>query len=223
MNEAIPSLPHASKEIKLTPFDKARFWKKVNKDGPLQLHMESSCWMWTKAKDRNGYGRFWSGTQTIRAHRAAWTLANGPISPDNICVCHRCDNPGCVNPEHLFLGSNADNTQDMITKGRKVVVSGDRHYARLYPERVARGQKHGSHTKPESVRRGDKHHSKTKPECLARGEASATAKLFEANVINIRITYAAGGTTLQKLADQFGVSMQAIHLIVTRKNWKHIQ
>jgi len=73
---------------------------------------------WIGAKQKNGYGictfqgKFWL------TNRLAWTLTNGPI-PDGSCVCHRCDNPGCCNPEHLFLGSHADNMADMRSKGRR--------------------------------------------------------------------------------------------------------
>ncbi len=62
----------------------------------------------------------------MHAHRAAWIEANGPI-PEGMNVLHHCDNPPCVNVEHLFLGTAADNTQDMIAKGRRVAASGERH------------------------------------------------------------------------------------------------
>ncbi len=86
----------------------ARFWSKVDK--------ASDCWMWTGFLT-NGYGHFWLNSRKIRAHRFSWILSNGDI-PDGLIVCHHCDNPKCVNPSHLFLGTHSDNTQDCVRKGR---------------------------------------------------------------------------------------------------------
>ena len=81
------------------------------------VEQPNGCLEWTGAKGHKGYGQIWSGKQ-IRTHRLAWELANGPI-PDGIHVLNHCDNPPCCNPEHLFLGTNADNVADKITKGRQ--------------------------------------------------------------------------------------------------------
>lgn len=89
-----------------------RFWKKVEKT--------DSCWLWTGGSDCNGYGRMGVGRSdegTILAHRFSYELHRGPIA-GNLFVCHRCDNPQCVNPNHLFLGTALDNVQDMIAKSR---------------------------------------------------------------------------------------------------------
>ena len=85
-----------------------RFWSKVNKT--------SDCWLWVGAADRQGYGRIKTST-TVLAHRKSWEIHNGPI-PDGLLVCHKCDNPPCVRPDHLFLGTNDDNMADMVQKGR---------------------------------------------------------------------------------------------------------
>lgn len=90
-----------------------RFWEKVAKAGP------DDCWLWTDFCDRDGYGRFrHSPWRTMRAHRIAWMLANGVQIDAGIFVCHTCDNPSCVNPAHLWLGTCGDNARDMAAKGR---------------------------------------------------------------------------------------------------------
>lgn len=83
----------------------------------LSIGVENQCWAWTGHKDRDGYGITWVKPKTIKAHRLIFNLIRGPI-PSGMLVCHKCDNPGCVNPEHLFLGSNSENIQDSISKGR---------------------------------------------------------------------------------------------------------
>jgi hypothetical protein len=89
--------------------------------------------VWTDApKRRGGYGRLLVAARALAAHRVSWLLHHGPI-PEGLGVLHRCDNPACCNPAHLFLGTNADNTRDAQAKGR--LASGSRHAWRRQPER----------------------------------------------------------------------------------------
>jgi len=94
--------------------DRARFWSKVNKNGPTMPHMETPCWMWTASTKKDGYGR---AGNNLLAHRASFSMEVGAIGVD-LCVLHKCDNPPCCNPCHLFLGTRLDNARDCISKGR---------------------------------------------------------------------------------------------------------
>ena len=93
--------------------DEARFWSKV-----ATGKRNNSCWDWDGAHFSSGYPGFWLDNTQKRAHRVMWTFVNGDI-PNGICVLHKCDNRGCVNPSHLFLGTHSDNMKDMVSKKRK--------------------------------------------------------------------------------------------------------
>jgi hypothetical protein len=101
-----------------------RFWSKVVKS-------DGACWDWIGAKSPLGYGQLYVAGRKVGAHRLSWLLMRGEIA-EGLNVLHRCDRPCCVNPDHLFLGTMSDNTQDMIAKGR--------HGSRLKPDRVLRGE-----------------------------------------------------------------------------------
>jgi hypothetical protein len=98
-----------------------RFWSKVD---PAP---SSCCWEWTANTDPDGYGRFKLNTKQLGAHRVAYTLTKGEI-PDGLMVRHTCDNPACCNPDHLILGTHADNMTDMAERNRCNPPKGEQHY-----------------------------------------------------------------------------------------------
>lgn len=176
-----------------------RFWEKVDKQGPIMRAELGPCWVWTASFATTGYGqlavKFADGRyRPQRAHRLSWQLTNGLI-PDGFNVLHHCDYKPCVRPEHLFLGTDADNVADMWAKGREY--------------RFVR-------------KSGDEHHFRTHPELVQRGEANGYAKLTERAVQEIRGRYAAGGITQEQLGVEYGVSQVNIGYIIRRKHWAHL-
>lgn len=132
--------------------DIARFWSRVAKS--------DGCWLWTGARfGPNGYGAVRFQKRNSSAHRVSWMIHFGPI-PDGLFVCHKCDNPPCCNPAHLFLGTIGDNTRDMIAKGRGFCTTEEnrkhldvqraKFYATATPEKLAeRGRKISASLTPE--------------------------------------------------------------------------
>ena len=153
----------------------------------------TGCREWVGARSNNGYGNVAVGGTTWKAHRLAWTLFNGPI-PDGLYVCHRCDNPPCCNPDHLFLGTPKQNQEDMHSKGRF------RTARRVAGWRVASATL-----------------SRPRPEY--RGSNNPNARLSRDDVQTIRERYASGGVSQAKIAAEYGVSQSVVSTIVRRKAW----
>lgn len=88
--------------------------------GKFLLDKDTGCWEWAGSKLKNSYGRMLVRGKNIIAHRYSWEVRNGKI-PDKMYVCHKCDNPCCINPDHLFIGTHEDNMLDMVKKKRGAV------------------------------------------------------------------------------------------------------
>lgn len=107
------------------------FWARVNKLGP------DKCWEWTGVRNHRGYGKIHFGRQNTYAHRASYVVHKGRI-PDGLCVLHSCDNPPCVNPNHLIAGTQLENIRDCIIKKRKNPPRGESHAHRKVTEEIVK-------------------------------------------------------------------------------------
>ena len=122
---------------------KRTFWKRVDKRGAIPAHCTrlGVCWEWCGELDEEGYGRFHHRrNETTRANRISWEIAFSP--PLRLFVLHKCDNPRCVRPSHLFLGTQAENNRDAREKKRIRPARGDAHWSRRNPEKRVRGAIH---------------------------------------------------------------------------------
>lgn len=168
-------------------------------DGPIE---GSPCLIWPFGKFRDGYGAHRCGGRSQYAHRIAYEIKNGTV-PEGLCVLHRCDNPGCVNADHLWLGTRTDNNRDRMNKDRGNTVRGDNHYSRMNPERLARGPR-------KNIER------------MARGEKSKSAKITEAMVVEIRNRYAVGDVSQRRLARECRITQAIVWQVLNHKTWKHV-
>lgn len=156
------------------------------------LVSEDGCWLWQRSKDSKGYGAVYV-PHRMSAHRASYELTFGPV-PKGKSVCHTCDNPACINPDHLWLGSHAENMADMKAKGRSSkppVHTGDKHWRSKYPEKVA------------------------------KGEAVTNAKMTNEKVIKLRLDYVAG-VPKQELVSRYGCTQSSISDYIGGRSWKHL-
>ena len=163
----------------------------LKRTGPFESYVsmsEEGCWEWQGFRNAQGYGEY----RHKKAHRVSWELANGQI-PDGLYVCHKCDNPSCVRPDHLFLGTAKDNVHDMITKGRAHFIGSD-------------GREPSGFV---GKNKGEQHRS-------AKLTESQVITIRSRFVSRCPINGAAA------LAAEYGVGQDSIRRIVRRDKWRHI-
>lgn len=211
-----------------------RFWCNVNKNA------EHGCWLWTGKVNHDGYGflsiNLQKGKRERFAHRVSWLLSGGEI-PHGKIVLHCCDvkysrsditNRRCVNPEHLRLGTQAENVTDCVSSGRigrtfgdangsrlypERLARGDANWARMHPELVPRGENSSSRKHPEKLARGDNNGARKHPERLPRGESHYMSKLSDEQVFIIRNSK----DTQKAIASAFGITQGYVSAIKTNR------
>lgn len=175
-----------------------RFWARVDKKG------SNDCWEWTAGKFGVGYGKICVNGKARGAHRVSLWLAGKMDLESEAHVCHTCDNPGCVNPAHLWAGDRSQNMADAHAKGRMVHQTN--------PERLARGDRH-AHRWNAELRRSVSERQ--------MGEKSHRAKLTEADVRSI-FEMRMQKMTQREIACHFGVTREEVGQILRRKAWGHL-
>lgn len=178
----------------------------------IEEDKESGCWVWKKFRNRDGYGMMRIGGKkgfVERVHRLSAFVFMEFDLESGLCVLHSCDNPACINPDHLFIGTQQDNVRDMVEKGRNKALSGKDHpwYGRHHSENAKRKISAALYGRQGSN----------------VGSRNGMAKLTEEDVKKIRRLHASGRYYHRELAEMFGVSRATIGAVLSGRLWNHVK
>jgi hypothetical protein len=166
----------------------------------LKFQKSEFCWNWEGNKNYAGYGLL--GNKY--AHRMAWQISNNKLIPKNMVICHHCDNPSCVNPDHLFIGTQKENVQDMIKKNRQVKKDNAGQKNPMF------GKKHSEQSK--------KKMSETKKGKFV-GSNHPRATINEETVKKIK-QMRLDGFTSKKISNELNISFHVVRNVIYGKSWK---
>lgn len=204
--------------------------KQKNKLMSKSLVDQDGCIIFQGSLNQDGYGNIWAFDKFWRTHRLAYFLYKGNIA-EGLCVCHKCDKPACINPDHLWLGTHKENMQDMVLK-KRTLYGAQRPNNKIHPslrqeivEKYLNGKRQTDLAKEYNCHASAIwnaiHHIIPVGKLGFIGEKHPRCKLKEKDVIEIR-RKAENGESAKELATQYNVSKEAIKSIVKRVNWKHI-
>lgn len=195
--------------------------------------LNNGCLEWQLRKDKDGYGSFRNqNNKVVRAHRLSWELHKGMI-PNGLLVLHKCDNPSCVNPEHLFLGTQKDNMSDMSNKKRHLF--GEKNKKAKLTDTLVLNLIDKYNTKKFSQQELAKIFNITQANVssivlgktwthlnLNVVKTNKSRKLSTSDVLNIR-KLSFNGSSTKQLSDKYGISKEQISNIINRKQWTQIE
>ena len=221
-------------EYSKTDPPEVRFWAKVQKG-----NNPDDCWNWTGGITGAGYGAMMIDYKNVSAHRFSYELHFGPI-PEGMFICHKCDNPSCSNPDHLFLGTPQDNVDDMISKDRQVITTPPTFHGEDHPNAVLtwdqvnemrRLYATGKYPAYELAERYQVtkatvgyiiHWQTWRKDDSPPPQYPGREKLTESDVRAIRSAYASGNVLQRELAEKYNVARSLISQVVNRNRWAHI-